>query len=406
MYELFIAKRYLRSKHKINFIGIISTISTVGITIGVAALVVVISVFNGFGTLVTDLLVNFDPHVRIIYLTENSAAKTRALEEYLTGKEYVKSFSPYLEGKTIILNEGTPVINKLKGIDPKISDWGAAQRITFGEFNINDSTGNKIILSIHTALGISARIGENVNTVSLKDLENTAAAFALPKTNKLELTGIFETAGQREDSYIAFTSINTARKVLGIKNGLSGIEIRMEDFDKSELLKDELIEKFGTEDFSVQSWYDLHKDLYDVMQVERWGAFILLLLIITVATFNILGSLTMTVMEKKKDIAVMRSMGVTRKSILRIFLFEGMLIGTIGTLTGLSLGLIVCWLQMEFNFYPLDPTKYVIDAMPVKIQFIDILVITFFSLLLSYFSALYPANGALKLNLMEAIKWE
>ena len=172
-----------------------------------------------------------------------------------------------------------------------------------------------------------------------------------------------------------------------------------------DLIKNKILEKFGP-DLIVNSWYDLHKDLYRVMLIERWAAYILLSLIIAVAAFNILSSLTMSVLEKKKDIGVLRSMGTTSGTIKKIFMFEGMLIGVIGTILGLTIGLFICYLQINFNIYPLDASKYVIDTLPVQVKLSDILAVTIMSLLLTFFASKYPANKALKTEIIDAIKWE
>ena len=205
---------------------------------------------------------------------------------------------------------------------------------------------------------------------------------------------------------VAITGLASAQSVLDMKNRVSGIEVYLNDVNKADKIRSYLENKFGTKDFSINTWYDLHKDLYNVMLIERWSAYIILCLIIAVATFNILGSLSMTVIEKKKDIGVMRAMGANSRSILRVFMFEGMLVGIIGTIAGLSLGLLVCVLQLKFNFYPLDPLKYVVDAMPVEIAFSDVIAIGAASFILSFLAALYPAKKAAKLNAIESIKWE
>ncbi len=142
------------------------------------------------------------------------------------------------------------------------------------------------------------------------------------------------------------------------------------------------------------------------MLIERWSTYIILCLIIAVATFNILGSLTMSVIEKQKDIGILKSMGATNKSIIKIFMMEGILIGLFGTFAGLVLGLSVCYLQIEFNFYPLDPSKYIIDSLPIKVIISDIFVISGASLFLSLVSSFYPAKRAAKVPVLESIKWE
>jgi lipoprotein-releasing system permease protein len=142
------------------------------------------------------------------------------------------------------------------------------------------------------------------------------------------------------------------------------------------------------------------------MQIERWTAYIILSLIIAVATFNILGSLSMSVIEKKRDIGVLRSIGAREKSILKIFMFEGLLIGIIGTIAGIILGYLVCYLQLEYNIYPLDPTQYKIDSLPVELRLSDFFYISGVSMLLAFLASLYPAKRSVKVNIVEAINWE
>ena len=143
-----------------------------------------------------------------------------------------------------------------------------------------------------------------------------------------------------------------------------------------------------------------------MMKIERWSAYIILCLIVAVATFNILGSLSMSVIEKQRDIGILRSMGVTEKSILKIFMYEGLLIGVIGTVAGLLLGYFICFLQLKFNIYPLDPTQYKIDSLPLQLRLTDFFFITGASMLLSFLASLFPAKRAAKVNPLEAIKWE
>jgi lipoprotein-releasing system permease protein len=158
--------------------------------------------------------------------------------------------------------------------------------------------------------------------------------------------------------------------------------------------------------FEISTWYDFHKELYSVMQIERWVAYILLSLIIAVATFNILGSLSMSVIEKKRDIGILRSMGAKENSILKIFMFEGLMIGLIGTGLGVLLGYLICFLQIQYNIYPLDPTQYKIDSLPLELRVADFFVITGVSIFLSLVASLIPAKRAAKVDALQAIKWE
>lgn len=407
MFEYFVAKRYLRSKRKLNFITIISLLSTAGIAIGVAALIVVLSVFNGFGSLVTSILVSFDPHIRITITDENKAASFDSLSSIIKSIPETDSFYPFVEGKSIILNKQTYEIVNLKGIETSElkNDWGLSTKIISGKFDIEKNSAN-IILGLPLALRLSARVGDTIIVTSAYNIGKTIATLSIPSTRKFVVSGIFESNNRDYDVAYSFTSISDAQILFGLRNQISGLEILLNDFHDSEKVKEILQSKLGSISYSVDSWYDLHKQLYDVMTIERWAAYILLCLIIAVATFNIFASLTMTVIEKKQDIGVLRSMGLNSKSVVKIFMFEGILVGLIGTLSGIVIGLAVCYLQIEFNFYALDPTKYIIDAMPVEIRITDIFAIGIMSMFLAFLASLYPAKRASKTIIIESIKYE
>jgi len=404
MFEFFIARKYLKSKHKINFITIISMLSTLGITIGVAALIIILSVFNGFSSLVKSILVNVDPHIRIVETTKTFLGDD-SLTSLISGQEQVSSYSQYVEGKVVLLKNKSSKIVILKGVDEN-AVWGMDEKVIFGDYNLS-SAGNSpnIIIGLPAALELSSRVNDTLLTISFNNLENIVTNFSFPRTKPLRVAGIFETNNKEYDNSYIFTSLKYAQNILGMGNRITGYELRLNEINEADEVKQNLQNKLG-EGYTVYTWFDLHKDLYSVMLIERWSAYIILSLIIAVATFNILGSLTMTVIEKKKDIGVLRSLGVSDKSVLRIFMFEGILVGTIGTFIGLILGLIIVFLQMEFNFYPLDPTKYIIDAMPVVLRLSDILVVAGMSMLLTFLASLYPARRAVKLGVLDAIRWE
>ncbi|NMB80466.1 MAG: ABC transporter permease [Ignavibacteria bacterium] len=409
MLEFFIAKRYIRSKHKLNFITIISFLSTAGITIGVAALIIVLSVFNGFGSLVTSILVSFDPHVVVSVVDERGFDKTEKVEESIKSIMNVSEYYSFVEGKVLLTNRQTFEIVTLKGIShqDENSDWGVASKIISGKFDLTNEGGtNKIILGLPLALKLSARVGDTIFVTSAYNIEKTITSFSIPRTQKFVISGIFESNNRDYDVAYSFTSLISGQRLFGLQNKITGFELRLKNINNSDKVKSELQSKIPSEYFTVRTWYDLHKDLFSVMLIERWAAYILLCLIIAVATFNIFASLTMTVLEKKKDIGVMRSMGLNRKSILKIFMLEGILVGIIGTVLGIVIGLLVCYLQIEYNFYPLDPTKYIINSLPVQIRITDIIAVGLMAMFLSFIASLYPAKRAANTIIIESIKYE
>jgi lipoprotein-releasing system permease protein len=223
---------------------------------------------------------------------------------------------------------------------------------------------------------------------------------------KFIVGAIFASNNNEYDAQYIFSSLEPAQRLLGYGTRIQGIDFRLQNSNESNKVKEKLSGIFNNNDFNIHTWFDFHKELYSVMQIERWTAYIILSLIIAVASFNILGSLSMSVIEKKRDIGILRSMGTGEKSIVKIFMFEGLLIGILGTIAGSLLGYFICFLQLKFKIYPLDPTQYKIDALPLQVQLSDFFYVAGISMLLSILAALFPAKRAAKVNQLEAIKWE
>ena len=408
-FESFISRRYLVSKHKINFISIISMISVIGITLGVAALIVVLSVFNGFGSLVKSYLINFDPHVRVEIISDQAYGKQDMLKKIIGEEPAVTKYAPFVSGKVLAYKSGLTRIVNLKGISEKNGNdiYGIDKSILFGDFDISDKGGlPRAIIGLTLADRLQTLIGDTITVVSPAGIENVITQFSQPKTGRFIVSGIYSSNNNDYDLNYIFTNLNTAQSILGYNGNIQGYDIRLNDIDNSEKVKADISKKLDASLFRVNTWYDFHKELYKVMSIERWAAYIILCLIIAVASFNILGSLSMSVIEKKRDIGILRSMGAGGSSILRIFMYEGLLIGVLGTMAGALLGYFVCFLQLQYKIYPLDPTQYKIDALPLQLRFTDFLFIAGASMLLSYIASLIPAKKAAKVNPLEAIKWE
>jgi lipoprotein-releasing system permease protein len=219
------------------------------------------------------------------------------------------------------------------------------------------------------------------------------------------VAGIYDSNNKDYDAHYAFVSLDAAASLFDYRSTVSGIEMRLHNIQEAGQLKKVLAISLGPS-YSVSSWYDLHKDLYSVMQVERWSAYIILCLIVGVATFNVLGSLTMGVIEKRRDIGILKALGATRGSIMRVFMFEGLLVGTIGTVLGSVIGLAVCYLQVRYHLFPLDPTVYIIPAIPVDVRWSDFVAVSGASMVLSALASLYPALRAARMVPVESIRWE
>ena len=407
-YERFIAQRYLRSKSQMRFINIIMLVSVVGITVGVAALIVVLSVFNGFNGVVTQVLVGFDPHIRIEPAKGKSMQVTDSLTNFLMRDDRIAAMAPYIANKALLM---TPRVNRVvlvKGVVDSLAGRvsGVAQRTILGRFVLHDSSGLPgIVLGLTLADRLETPLGSDITVVSPVGADAMMTQFSEPLMKTCRVVGIYESNNKDYDAHYAYVSLNTARALFQFPRSVSGVEMRLHNIEDADAVQRSLQAELGG-GYQVSTWYDLHKDLYSVMKIERWTAYIILCLIVGVATFNVLGSLTMGVIEKRRDIGVLKALGATRSSITRLFMFEGILVGLIGTIMGAIIGLVVCYLQIRYHFFPLDPTVYIIPAIPVEVRWTDFVAVSMASMLLSTLASLYPARRAARLLPVEAIRWE
>lgn len=404
----FIARRYLLSKRKARFISIITLISVVGITVGVAALIIVLSVFNGFNNLVTDILVGFDPHLRIEPVRGVTLPDYEKVISTVEADNRVASYSGAVGGRAMIVVRNINRIITVRGLDPeRIADVsGVDDSIVLGDLKLDRPDGpDGIVLGIGVADRLNAMLGDTVTLISPQGMEAALLRFGQPIIHRFIVTGIYESMNQDYDANYAFISLRSAQRLFNVGTGITGVEVRLHNFRHSDAVKRDLQRLLG-EEYLVQTWYDLHRDLYSVMEMERWAAYIILSLIIAVATFNILGSLTMTVIEKKRDIGVLKAMGATKREITRIYVFEGVFVGFVGSLLGSVIGYVVCYLQIRYHLFPLDPAVYIIPALPVEIRVLDFAAVAGAALLLSSLAALYPARRAAGILPAEAVRWE
>ncbi len=407
-FERFIALRYLRSKQQTLFINIIMLVSVIGITVGVAALLVVLSVFNGFNKVVTDVLVGFDPHVRIVAARGKEFVVSDSLVQQLQSDARIRAWSPYIESKAMLSLRGQNRVVVVRGVvDSTIGQVsGVRDALVLGSFDVAEKGKQAgIVLGLTLADRLGATVGTELTVISPVGVDAFLMQYGQPLMRTFTVVGIYDSRNKDYDSYYAYISLDAARKLFQYPASVSGIEVRAYDIAQSDDVQRSLQQSIGSR-YTVMTWYDLHKDLYSVMQIERWSAYIILCLIIGVATFNMLGSLTMGVIEKRRDIGVLKSLGANNRNVMRVFMFEGIFVGVVGTVLGMALGLLVCYLQITYHLFPLDPNVYIISAIPVHIRWTDFAAIGSASMILSSLAALYPARRAASLMPVEAIRWE
>ena len=413
-YRFQIARRYLRSGR--SLVSKITAISVTGVAVGVAALIVVLSVMNGFFLFVRDMLVSFDPHVRIISVEAEGLSQPDSLVSWASAMEGVISAAPYVEGKALLAPDVVADVNKVvivRGVEAGGSPemQAAVERTGYGSFDLERRAGRPGIV-IGRALGDRLALtpgggGLDPSRVSLLSAASIERLLTTPVGASpglpFDVRGLYELQAVFDENYV-FVSLSDAQRLFRMGRRVSGIDLRLQDLELAERVKQQLQQRLLDGPYEVKTWYDLQKSLYDVMRLEKWGASLILGLIVLVAAFNIVGSLTMIVIQKRRDVGVLRAMGATRADIRRIFLAEGLLIGAIGSGAGLLFGLGLSLLQARFGLIKLSTEdSFLIDAYPVAIQAGDVAIIAAMALVLCVSASIYPAWRAASIEPSQAV---
>lgn len=401
-----IARRYLVSRKRFSMISVITGVSVCGVALGVAALIVVLSVMNGFYDFVRDMLVSIDPHVRIEAVTSSDGiSNVDSLMQVLSATPGVVGVSPVVEGKALLRGEGQS-INKVvvvKGVDTDgvRATSSVVEKVSFGEFDVSRS-GTTPGVVIGTSLGRrfglfpggGGRAPGAVSLLSAQVLEKSlTTVIGSPPLSRFEVRGLFELQSIYDESHV-FIALNEAQRLFGMNGRVTALEVRLDNVDHAERVKDALTAQLPS-NLRIETWYDLQQSLYDVMKLEKWGASIILGLIVLVAAFNIVGSLTMVVIEKRQDIGILRSMGFTRKDVRIVFLLEGLFIGLLGVAAGLVAGLGLALAQKYFEFVPLaEQESFLINAYPIAIRPSDVILVVVLAIGLCLLASIYPATRA------------
>ncbi len=426
------------SRKQVTLISIITGISIAGVALGVAALIVVLSVMNGFYDIVRELLVSLDPHVRIVSAegrgiaaletrVEQAAALPQAEERPLAGAEalmdlalaipHVEHAAAYVEGKALLVHEGNGEANVVvivRGVDPAtlqgVSD--VVGQTGYGSFSLERRDGQAGLvmgmnLGQRLALAPGSGSGSHVALLSAPAIERMLTmVFGVPHLSRFEVRGFYQLEGTYDNTHV-FIGLEEAQRLFRMDDTVSGVELRLDDLNHAGAVKAALEQHLDPARFTVHTWYDLQKSLYDVMRLEKWGASIILILICIVAAFNIIGSLTMVVIEKRRDIGVLQALGVSRRNIRRIFLLEGVLIGVLGAGVGSVIGLSLSLMQQYFELVPLlGAESFLIDAYPISIRLFDLAVIGTVSFALCVLASLYPAARAAAIEPAHAVQMD
>jgi len=407
-YEFFISLRYLKAKRKQIFISLITILSMAGVALGVMALIVVLSVMTGF---VEDLKVKIlGTNAPLVIL--HHGAPMREYGEVINkiqGIEGIVSLTPFIFSQAMVTSETNVHGIVLRGIDPQT----AGKVINIEDTLKKGSLGNlkKEEDSAYPGVLLGKELAQNLG-VLLDDLVVVVSPLAAlapmgtpPLMKKFKVVGIFDSGMYEYDTSLAYISIRSAQKFLAMGDAVTGIEVKVRDIYDVKNIAKRIQMKLGFS-YGTKDWMQMNRSLFAALKLERIAMFIILVLIVLVAAFGIVSSLIMVVMEKTKDIAILKSMGATAKSIRRIFVLEGLIIGVTGTIVGLIAGYIICYLLAKYQFITLPSDIYYISRLPVKMKLIDFILVASAAIGISFLATIYPSWQAAKLDPAEALRYE
>jgi len=395
MFEWFIGLRYLRAKHKQGFISLISLISVAGITVGVIALIVVLAVYSGFTDGLRDQILGVNSHIIVQQIGGKINNYDLVRDRILTVKD-VTGASPYLYAQTLLSSSsgGNGVV--LRGMDPATAENVVGLSRQMLEGSIHDLTNNdnprvpNIILGKNLASNLRIGIGEKVRLISPSG--PLTPMGVIPKIKTCKVSGIFETGMFEYDSTLAYMSLADVQHFLGLGDIVHGIEVTVQKkmLNRADQVGERIVKKIGL-GFIAKDWMMMNRNLFAAFKLEKIGMFICMALIILVAALNIISALVMVVMEKSKDIAILKSMGATSGSIMKIFFIQGTVIAMTGTTLGVAGGLGICELLSRYHFIELPSNVYPMTTLPIKVLPMDVTIVAVSSIVITLLATLYPS---------------
>lgn len=407
MYEWFISFRYLRARHKQKFISLISLISVAGITVGVMALIVVLAVYSGFTGGLRDQILGINSHI-IVQQAGGTIHEYELVRDRILTVDHVTGATPYLYSQTLLSGRrgGTGVV--LRGIDPATATGVIAlpEQMILGTVDdlVQDEESRlpNIILGIAIARDLNVDPGDKVRLISPSG--PLTPMGIIPKIKTCRVSGIFESGMYEYDSTIAYMTISDVQNFLESGDVVHGMEVTVQEkeLNRADQVGREIVELLGAS-FVAKDWMSMNRNLFAAFKLEKIGMFICVALIILVAALNIISALIMVVMEKEQDIAILKSMGATSSSIMKIFFYQGLVIAFLGTFLGVGGGLGLCELLSRYQFIELPSNVYPMNTLPIKVLPMDVTIIAISAVVITLSATIYPSWKASKVKPAEVL---
>jgi len=391
--ELFISWRYLLTKRKEKFISLISLTSILGVAIGVMVLIIVIAVMTGFDKDLRDKIIGNYSHITIVGYDGIDSSEYAGIVDKISSHPHVKGMSPYIQGQVLAKEEKKYFAVGLRGIDPEQEVTKIRQYLVAGA--IDNLGADGIVIGKELAQYLGRGLDSQVQIYSPQG-----------KLHKMRVAGIFNSGMYDYDMNLVFTHLKSAQQILGLGDRISAIAVKLDNLYLADRVKAELSSALSF-NYVLKTWMEANQNFFAALKLEKLAMFIILTLVILVASFNIVSTLVVMVVEKTKDIGILKTIGMTSASIRKIFTLQGLLIGSIGTFLGVIGGLILCALLKKYQFIKLPQDIYYIDRLPVSIQlWPDIILIILAAMFIVLISTIYPAAKAAQLKPVESLRYE
>lgn len=410
--ELFIGLRYTRAKRRNHFISFISAISMLGIALGITVLITVLSVMNGFEKELRERILQMTSHATVSGF-DGRLQDWPTLARLIKSNKEVLDTAPYVQGQAMLVN-GRDVSGALiRGVDPVLEARVAevADHMEAGHWNSLQGGAYRIIIGAELAQTLGARMGDKITLITPQ--ATVTPAGVLPRLRRFEVAGIFRVGMNEYDRSVAFVHIDDAAKLFETGDAVSGLRLKLRDLLSAPTVARELDQQLGGS-YWITDWTQQNANFFRAVRIEKTMMFIILMLIVAVAAFNIVSTLVMVVTDKQADIAILRTLGLTPRRVMGIFIVQGSAIGIFGTLLGITGGVllalnlsdIVGLLERVLGIHFLDPSVYYISELPSDLQWDDVGHIALLALGLSLVATLYPAWRASRTQPAEALRYE
>ena len=418
-YEIFVGLRYLRAKRRTRTISLNTFISITGITLGVAALIGTLGIMTGFKEDMQAKILGTTSHVVVQARGQQTMAGYSDLIQQVEDVPGVVAATPYIFKQVLLTSKAGVRGVALRGIDPNkepevtemtknvksgtVQDLAVQPPPTPASADTPTQTDRKpgIIVGKELAMRLGVIVGNRINVVS--PVGSISALGMTPKIRPFQVVGLFESGMYEYDASLAYISLEEAQRFFSLGKTATGLEVKVEDVFTADAVANRIAARLGTE-YMARDWMLLNRNLFSALRLEKTMMFLLLVLITLVASFNIVGTLTMIVNEKQREIAILKAMGATPQAIMRIFMLNGVVIGLTGTAIGIPLG--YTFLYLIENYWTFDQTVYFISHIPVHVKALDVVLVSCSAILISFAATLYPSWQAAKLAPVSALRYE